>query len=122
MNTVILLGRLTKDPDVRLTQAGKMVCLFTLAVDTGYGEKKQTAFIPIVVWGNVGEACGNHLSKGSKALVDGRINMRSYDNRDGKKVYVTEVIASAVEFLDGKPNSKPDNGPDTACQDNDVPF
>lgn len=104
MNKVILVGRLTRDPEVKYTPTGKMVATFTLAVDRGYTanrEQKETDFVPIVVWGNTAEFCGNYLNKGSKILVDGRLQIRSYE-KDGQKRYVTEVIANSVDALERK--------------------
>ncbi len=102
-NKVIIGGNLTKDPEVKYTQSGKVVCQFTLAVNDGYGDKQTTQFVPIVVWGKIGELCGNSLVKGSRALVDGRLQIRSYEAKDGSgKRWVTEVIASTVQFLDRK--------------------
>lgn len=103
MNKCFILGNLTADPIVRFLQSGKVVCQFTLAVNDGYGEKQTTQFIPIVVWGKVAELCGNSLVKGSRALVDGRLQIRSYEAKDGSgKRWVTEVIANTVQFLDRK--------------------
>lgn len=102
MNKSILVGRLTRDPEVRYTQTGKVVATFTLAVDrfTSQAGQREADFIPISVWGNVAESCGNNLSKGSKVLVDGRIQVRSYDDKSGQKRWVTEIIAQSVEFLE----------------------
>lgn len=106
MNKVILMGRLTRDPEVRYTQSSKVVCQFTLAVDrftTNAEGQREADFVPVVVWGKIGEACGNNLSKGLRALVDGRLQIRSYEAKDGSgKRWVTEVIAGAVQFLDRK--------------------
>lgn len=106
MNKSILLGRLTRDPEVRYTQSGKVVCQFTLAVDrftTNAEGQREADFVPVVVWGKVGELCGNSLAKGHRALVDGRLQIRSYEAKDGSgKRWVTEVIASTVQFLDRK--------------------
>lgn len=101
MNKVILVGRLTKDPEVRYTQTGKVVATFTLAVDrfTGQGQK-EADFIPVVVWGKVAEVCGNNLTKGQKVLVDGRLQVRSYEDKQGQRRWVTEVVAQTVEFLE----------------------
>lgn len=104
MNKVILVGRLTRDPEVKYTTTGKMVATFTLAVDRAYTanrEQRETDFVPIVVWGNTAEFCGNYLNKGSKILVDGRLQIRSYE-KDGQKRYVTEVIANSVDALERK--------------------
>lgn len=106
MNKVILMGRLTRDPEVRYTQSGKVVCQFTLAVDrftTNEQGQREADFIPIVVWGKIGELCGNNLTKGQRALVDGRLQIRSYEAKDGSgKRWVTEIIAGSVQFIDRK--------------------
>jgi single-strand DNA-binding protein len=105
MNKVFEIGRLTRDPEVRYTQSGKAVCTFTLAVDDGYGEHKKAYFFPVVVWNKAAEACGNSLHKGSKVAVTGKLTSRQYENNEGKKVTVFEIVADAfdgVEFLDGK--------------------
>ena len=105
MNKVFLMGRLTRDPDVRYTTTGKVVCQFTLAVDrpfTNQDGQREADFINIVVWGKIAELCGNSLAKGHRALVDGRLQLRSYDAKDGGKRYVTEVIANSVYFLERK--------------------
>lgn len=104
MNKIILLGRLTKAPEVRYTASGKVVCQFTLAVDRPFSGKdgqKETDFIPVVLWGKTADA-GNSLSKGHRALVEGRLQIRSYDAKDGSKRYATEVIASNFEFIEKK--------------------
>ena len=92
MNKVILAGRLTRDPEVRYTQSGKAVASFTLAVDRRFGRRNAEAngqptadFIPIVVWERLAEVCGNNLIKGSQVLVEGRMQVRSYDAQDGSK-------------------------------------
>ena len=103
MNKVFLLGRLAKDPDVRTTQTGKMVTSFTVAVDRfGGGQKDSADFIPVVAWEKLAENCGNMLSKGQRVMVEGRMQVRTYDGKDGQKRWVTEVIAQSVEFLDRK--------------------
>lgn len=100
MNKVFLLGRLTRDPEIKTTQAGKMVTTFTLAIDR-YGDKNGAAdFINIVTWERLAENCGNSLFKGQRAIVEGRLRIRSYDGKDGQKRWVTEIIAQAVEFID----------------------
>lgn len=111
MNKVVLIGRLTKDPDLRFTPGnGKAVATFTLAVNR-YNSKTQqneADFIPIVVWGKPAESVANYLNKGSEVAISGRIQTRSYDAKDGTKRYVTEVVADAfggVQFLGGKGNS-----------------
>ncbi|MBC3798479.1 single-stranded DNA-binding protein [Acetobacterium tundrae] len=104
MNKVILIGRLTRDPDVKNTTSGKTVATFTLAVDRRFKNKdgqKEADFVPIVVWGIVQQ----YLSKGSQVGISGRLQVRSYDDNDGKRRYVTEVIAEEVNFIGGKKDS-----------------
>jgi single-strand DNA-binding protein len=110
LNQVVLIGRLTKDPEMRYTQNGTAVTSFTLACDrpftTGTGQR-EADFIPIVVWRKQAESCGKYLSKGSLTAVVGRIQTRSYDDQNGQKRYVTEVVADNVRFLptgQGNPN------------------
>lgn len=103
MNKIILLGRLTKDPEVKYTNNDKVVCLFTLAVDRPYTNqqgKREADFINVVLWGKQAETFGNYFTKGQRALVEGRLQLRSYDGKDGQKHYVTEVIASGFEFIE----------------------
>ena len=102
LNRVILIGRLTKDPEMRYTGSGVAVTQFTLAVDrpkSGDGEN-QADFIPIVTWRKTAEACANHLTKGRLCAVEGKIQVRNYENNEGRRVYVTEVIADNVRFLE----------------------
>ena len=101
MNKVILVGRLTRDPEVRYTQTGKAVASFSVAVDTGFGENKRADFIPIVVWDKLAEVCGNNLTKGRRVLVEGRLQIREYE-KDGQKRRSAEVVAQNFEFLDTK--------------------
>ena len=120
MNNVVLIGRLTRDPELRyIPGSGTAVSTFTLAVDKGLSREKRqemesknqpTAdFIRIVVWGKMGENCANYLAKGRLVGVQGRIQTGSYDDKDGKKVYTTEVVANNVEFLEwGDSNKSPD--------------
>lgn len=105
MNKIVLLGRLVREPEVRYTTTGKVVCQFTLAVDrpfTNQDGQREADFINIVVWGKIGELAGNSLSKGHRTLVEGRLQSRSYDAKDGSKRYVTEVIANSVYFIERK--------------------
>ena len=105
MNKIILLGRLTKDPEVRYTGTGKVVCQFTLAVDRPFANQdgqREADFIPVVIWGKQAETCGNSLTKGQRVLVEGRLQIRSYDGKDGNKHWVTEVIADRIEFIERK--------------------
>ena len=102
-NRVILVGNLTRDPELKYTPQGAAVCNFALAVNRQYkgsdGEmKKEVSFFNIVVWGKVGENCGKFLKKGSSALVEGRLATRSWE-KDGQKRTVTEIVAENVQFL-----------------------
>ncbi|TFE01449.1 single-stranded DNA-binding protein [Jeotgalibacillus salarius] len=105
MNRVVLVGRLTKDPDLRYTPSGVAVATFTLAVNRAFTNQqgdREADFINCVVWRRPAENVANFLKKGSLAGVDGRIQTRSYENQEGKRVYVTEVNAESVQFLEPK--------------------
>ena len=107
MNRIILLGRLVRDPEVRYTQTGKVACQFTIAVDRPFSSQdgqREADFIPVVIWGKSAEVAGNSLTKGQRVLVEGRLQIRSYDAKDGSKRYVTEVIAGNFEFIEKKEN------------------
>ena len=102
LNRVVLIGRLTKDPDLRYTTSGMAVARFTLAVDRGFKNQdgeKQADFIPITVWRGAAESCAKYLSKGRLVAVVGRIQTGSYD-KDGQRHYTTEVVADEVRFLE----------------------
>jgi single-strand DNA-binding protein len=103
MNRVVLVGRLTKDPELRYTPNGVPVATFTLAVNrtfTNQQGEREADFINCVIWRKPAENVANFLKKGSLAGVDGRVQTRSYDGQDGKRVYVTEVLAESVQFLE----------------------
>ena len=113
MNRVVLVGRLTKDPDLRYTPNGVPVATFTLAVNRSFSNQqgeKETDFINCVVWRRPAENVANFLKKGSMAGVDGRIQTRNYEGQDGKRVYVTEVLAESVQFLEPKSSGSGDKG------------
>lgn len=108
MNKLIIMGRLVKDPEIRYTQTSKVVAQFTLAVDrpfTGQDGQRETDFIPCVVWGKAAELIGNSVHKGHRLLVEGRLQIRSYEAKDGSKRYVAECIANGFEFVERKENS-----------------
>ena len=125
MNKIILIGRLVRDPELSYTQGGKAVCKFTLAVDRPYnGESKEADFINIVVWNKAGENAAKYLAKGRQTAVEGRLQIRSYDGNDGKKRYVTEVIADRVEFI-GSTSAKHEDetfGEEVDFDEADVPI
>ena len=100
MNKVILIGRLTRDPELRFTPSGKAVATFSIAVNRPYSKEKEADFFNVVVWGKSAENCANYLAKGRLVGLDGRLQSRSYETQTGEKRYVTEVIADQVEFLE----------------------
>ena len=109
MNKVILMGRLTKEPEIRYTQSQKCVAQFTLAVDRPFNSenaKKEADFISCVLWGKSAELIGNSCQKGHRILVEGRLQIRNYDGKDGQKHWVTEVICNNFEFVEKKETSK----------------
>lgn len=111
MNKVILMGRLTKDTETRFTQTNnKQVTNFTLAVNRRFSKEKEADFINIVTWNKTAEFASKYFKKGQQVAVVGTLQTRNYDDKDGKKVYVTEVLAEEVYFAD----SKKENSADTA--------
>lgn len=130
MNTVQILGNLARDPEVRYTQSGRAVATFTVAASNTYVDsatnetKEQTAFINCVAWGKLGEAVGNYR-KGNRLFVEGRIQTRSYEDGNGQKKYVTEVIAGFVGLSalnDTAIESNFDNFADDKGNDENLPF
>jgi len=101
MNKVFLIGRLSRDPELRHTTSGTAVCQINVAISrpVSQGSEPQTDFINVVVWNKQAENVARYLSKGRQIAIEGRIQTRNYDNNEGKRTYVTEVIASNVEFL-----------------------
>ena len=117
MNKITLLGRLTKDPEIRYTPSQKVVATFTLAVDRPFsGDKKETDFIPCVVWGKSAELIGNSCQKGHRLLVEGRLQIRNFEAKDGTKRYIAEVIANSFEFIERKEQKS------MASMGKEVPF
>jgi len=119
MNKVVILGRLTKDPEVRYTPQNKVVTSFTLAVDRPFltDGKREADFIPIVVWGKAAELVGNSCAKGHRLLVEGRLQIRNFDAKDGTKHWVTEIISQNIEFIERKEQPK-----QMADMGNEVPW
>lgn len=113
MNKVTLIGRLTKDPELRYTSSNIAVASFTLAVDRGYTSpngERQADFLNIVVWRKPAENVKKFLTKGSQVAIDGSIQTRSYDDQNGQKRYITEILANSVEFLGSKGNTSSQQG------------
>jgi single-strand DNA-binding protein len=130
-NKVILIGRLTRDPELRYSQGGKAFTTFTLAVDRRFSrDKQQTAdFIPCVAWDKLAEIIGNNLTKGRRVGVEGRLQTRTYDAKDGSKRSAFDVMVDELEFLDPKgqgQQSQGQNQPQQAYQpgitDDEIPF
>ena len=105
INKAILMGRLTKDPELRHTNSGTPVCSFTIAINNGYGENQTTDFINCVAWNKQAEFIQRNFSKGKMIIAIGRIQTRSWDGTDGKKNYATEVVVSEVSFGESKRSS-----------------
>ena len=124
MNKVVELGRLTKNPDIKYTPNGKAVAQFTLAVNRPFKNQQgeyDADFIPCVAWGKVAELIGNSCVKGNRLLVEGRLQIRNYEGKDGQKRYITEVIVENMEFIERKSdsNKQPTN---MAQMGQEVPF
>lgn len=122
INKVFLIGRLTRDPEVKYFQGGTAVASFTLAVDRSFKSKdgeKEADFIPIVAWRKTAELCEKYVFKGNMLAVVGRIQTRSYDAQDGSKRYVTEVVADEVQFLSSPSQPRQDNAYKSTAQPND---
>lgn len=137
MNRIILMGRLVKDPDVKVTTSGKTVCTFTLAVDrpfAGKDGKREADFVNIQTWNKTAETVGNYVSKGHRLLVEGRLQIRKYQDKQGQNRTVSEVVADRVEFIERKekdahtPNSVAGSGFESMGQDvtsqfdEEIPF
>ena len=99
MNQVTIIGNLTRDPELKTTPNGISVCTFTVAVQRRFGEDKQADFIPVVTWRGLADNCGKYLAKGRTVAVSGSIQTRNYENSEGKRVYITEIVANDVQFL-----------------------
>ena len=125
MNKILLTGRMVRDAEVKYTQSGTTVAQFTLAVDrpVAKGEQKEADFISCVAFGKLAETIGNYTQKGSKILVEGRLQVRNYENKEGKKVYVSEVIVNGMEFLESKAKAEQSGFDSMGSVDtSDIPF
>ena len=129
LNRAWILGNLGKDPELRFTPSGHAVARFSVATSDQWTDKdgqkqERTEWHNVVVWGKSAEACGHHLAKGRQVLVEGSIRSRSYDDKEGQKRYITEIIAQRVHFLGG--NKGADNvqnePPPSSADDDSVPF
>ena len=132
LNRIILIGRLTRDPELRYAPQGVPVASFSLAVDRPFANQagqRETDFVDCVAWRKLGETVGNHLTKGRLAAVEGRLQIRSYEAQDGSKRRVAEVVADSVQFLDRPPGgqspsaaSETGHGDEEVALPDDLPF
>lgn len=102
MNTVCIDGRVARDIELRMTQNNKPVCKFTIAHDDGWGDNKKTSWFDVVAWNGTAEMASKWFHKGSKVFITGKLSTRSYENREGQKRTVTEIVASTIDFGDSK--------------------
>jgi len=121
-NRIILVGNLTRDPEIRYVGSGAAVTKFTLAVNRRSKEKEETDYIDIVAWDKLAETCNTYLKKGMSCLVEGRLSIRSYEDKDGNKRKATEVVCNVMQMLDraGGGGSRPGN--DGGSYDNVRPM
>lgn len=130
INRVVLVGRMTRDPDLRRTPQGDAVTTFTLAVNRNFTSKdgqQQADFINCIVWRKLAENVEKYCSKGSLVGVEGRIQTRSYENNQGQRIYVTEIVCDSVQFLETKKAESDNQNYDNVqhnfdIQDDDIDF
>ena len=126
MNKLMLIGRLTKAPELKYTQSGTAVATFTLAVDRKFSKEMEADFISCVAWQKTAEFIAQWFGKGQQMALEGRLQVRTYDDNDGKKHWVTEVIAEQVEFCGSKGSGSAGKeegwGEEVVFDDNDLPF
>ena len=122
INKVVLIGRLTKDVELRATPNGSEVCCFSLAVEDYNGKENVAYFIGCVAWNQTAKFVTTYCKKGALIAVDGKLQTRSYDRNDGTKVYVTEVVCASVQLLQSKSKEEQPHTPDVKEDDNILPF
>ena len=127
MNNIVLLGRLTKDADIRSTQSGKVVASFTLAVDRPYTQngKREVDFIACQIWGKSAEVLGKSVHRGQRVLLEGRLQIRQYPDKNGNKRTAAEVVADRFEFIERKEQTEPQGMENFGQQmpfDEEIPF
>ena len=121
INKVILMGRLTRDPEMRHTNSGTPVTSFSIAIDNGYGDNKRTDFVNCIAWNKTAEFVTKYFTKGKMIIIaDGRISTRSWETQDGKRAYATEVVAKEVSF--GETKSSQQTATQPPMQDDDDDF
>jgi single-strand DNA-binding protein len=109
-NRIILAGNLTRDPEAKVTQTGEQLVKFAIAVNRKTKSGEETMFVDITAWGKLAETCNTYLRKGSSVLVEGRLTIRSYDDKDGNPRKATEVVIDAMQMLDRKGDSMGNRG------------
>lgn len=120
MNQIFLIGRISKEPELKYSPKGTAVCSVSVAVDR-IGEKKEVDFIPVVIWGKMAENTAQYVDKGNQIAIRGRLQIRSYEAKDGSKKYVTEVVAEEVQFIEwAKKEEKMKEVKD--IDESDIPF
>jgi single-strand DNA-binding protein len=129
MNKCVFIGRLTRDPELRYAQSGKAFCTFTLAVDRRFKQQNNNQptadFIPCMAWDKLAEIVGNNLTKGRRVGVEGHLQTRTYEAKDGSKRSAFEVVVNEMEFLDPKgqgQQSQPQQAYQPALTDEEIPF
>jgi len=134
LNKFMGIGNLGADPELRTTTSGTSVCEFRLAINESWFDKasnerkERTEWIRVIVWGKSGENCAKYLSKGSKAFVEGRIQTREWQDKDGNKRYTTEIVANSVQFLStrgsagGGSHAPSGGGGSKPFDDSEIPF
>lgn len=126
MNHVTLIGRLTRDPELRYAQSGKAFCTFTLAVDRRFKQQNNNQptadFIPCMAWDKLAEVIGNNLAKGRRVGVEGHLQTRTYEAKDGSKRSAFEVVVNELEFLDAKQGQQSQGQAAPAVDDMEIPF
>jgi single-strand DNA-binding protein len=102
LNRYVCIGRWSKDIELTATPSGKMVANSTIAINERYGENENTTFLPVVMWGKTAETVAEYSGKGRLISIEGRIQTRDYENNEGRRIYITEVVAETVKFLEKK--------------------
>jgi single-strand DNA-binding protein len=130
INSVFIIGRLTRDPEIKYTKSGTSVCSFSIANNYKYGDTEKVNFFNCVAWAKTGEVIAEYCKKGARIGIEGRLQQRSWDDQDGKKRQTVEIVVDNFQFLDSKTNKDaPDAGPpkqseppDNPFSDEDIPF
>ncbi len=122
LNSVSIIGNCGKEPEMRFTPSGKSVTSFSVAVNSKFGESESTEWFNVVAWDKLAETCNQYLTKGQQVFVEGRLQTRSWDDKDGTKHYKTEVIANKVLFLGQRKQAGETTNETTEINAEDLPF